>query len=430
MRLHHFIHAIRAKAAVYFALALMSFSVLMPTVANALDVNFFSNNDILFYNPEDCAVSAVNTNGQTVVAIVGNDNAEKIFNFLTGTSFSGLNGQPFNAVQAAGALGNFMQESSMDPAAVEQPSGAGHGLAQWSFGRWATLQSLAAQQGKQWSDLSVQLQMIENEINGSYGKSLLAAGFGNVTDPGAASEIFTAIYEGPDTAQANQTKRDSAAQAYYTAYKDKTPTTAAAASTSQGGGTTGGCATAGQPSGNFADNSQFTFYNQCDSPWGPTVLSNGGTFCNNGCGPTSMAMAIKNMTGQGVTPTETMNFVSDRKWWNANPGGTSFDTNMQTAANWGLKGTVLSAAQAQNLDYIRSVLAGGGLVMVAGYGAAPYYGQTAHFILIRAITADGHILIANPAPIDKSTTTGDNVKQWNSGDIINGNTFGGIAITK
>lgn len=422
---HHARRFIRTKLAAYFGLALISFSALTPSVALALDTTFFSNNDILFYNPEDCTVSTTAGGGQTTVAVVGNDNAEKVFNFLTTTNFAGTGGKPFTAVQAAGALGNFQQESTMNPAAVE-PNGNGHGLAQWSFDRWSQLQSLASSQGKDWTDISVQLLMISNELNNVAGFSgegsrLLAISngeFAGVSDPVRASYLFQLSYERAGTpAQAN---RDSAATAYFQMFKDKAPSTA----TPSTGSAPGGCATAGQATGNFSDNNQFVFYNQCDAPWGPTVTSV-GSICYNACGPTSTAMVIRNMTGQNITPTDTTNYVTQGGLWNSG-GGTSFDTNVQLAAHWGLKGSSLTTAQAQSVDYIRSVLASGGLVMVAGYGPRPYYGSTAHFILIRAITADGHVLIANPAP----TGPDDNTKLWNSGDIINGNTFGGVAFTK
>jgi hypothetical protein len=65
--------------------------------------------------------------------------------------------------------------------------------------------------------------------------------------------------------------------------------------------------------------------------------------------------------------------------------------------------------------------------MVAGQpGPRPYWSIGAHLILIRAITKDGQILIANPAP----TGPDDNTRQWPVGDILNGGTFGGVVFTK
>lgn len=412
---------IRTRLAAYAGAVLLCVTALTPSVALALDTTFFSNNDILFYNPEDCTVSTAGKGGQTTIAVVGNDNAEKIFNFLTTTNFAATGGKPFNAVQAAGALGNFQQESSMNPAAVEG-NGNGHGLAQWSFDRWATLQGLASSQGKDWTDLSLQLLMISNELNGGEGPRLSAmfnGEFAGVTDPARASYIFQVSYERAGTpAQAN---RDNAALAYYQQFKDKAPNATTASTTASTA--PGGC-TSGQATGDFSDNSKFVFYSQCDPQWSNTVTPV-GTVCNNACGPTSTAMVIRNMTGQTVTPADTTDWITQNKLWNGG-GGTTFDANVKLAAHWNIKASVMSADQAQNVDYIRSILNSGGLVMVAGYGPRPYYGSTAHFILIRSITADGHMLIANPAPLGQD----DNSKLWNSGDIINGNTFGGVAFTK
>lgn len=394
---------------------LMLFSTITPSVALALDVDFYSGNDILFYDPNACKVGSQSGN----VAVIGNDNAEKIFNFLTTTNFKGTGGKPFNAVQAAGALGNFQQESTMNPAAVE-PNGAGHGLAQWSFGRWDKLQALAQSEGKPWSDLGLQLLMIQNELNdvdSDEGSRLLAATeFATVTDPARASYIFQLSYERAGVpAQAN---RDSAAKAYYEQFKDKVPA-ATQASTSTGNA----CTPRGAASGDFVNN--FTFYNQCDEPWGKmTPPSN--TVCYNACGPTSTAMAITNLTGQKVTPLETTKYVSDNGMWMSG-GGTTFDTNVHLAKKWGLQSSTISAAQSQDINYIKKVLDDGGLVMVAGQpGPRPYWRIGAHFILIRAITEDGKILIANPAP----TGADDNTKAWDAGDILNGGTFGGVVFTK
>lgn len=422
-----FLRIIRTKFVLYISLAIIGFSVLQPAIALAVDVPFFSGNDILFYNPDDCAVSSSGTNSQTIVAVIGNDNAEKIFNFLTTTNFAATGGKPFNAVQAAGALGNFQQESAINPAAVE-PNGNGHGLAQWSFERWTQLQSLASSQNKDWTDLSLQLLMIQNELNNQSGFSAEGSRlasysngeFAGVTDPARASYIFQVSYErAGDPQQAN---RDSAAKAYYEKFKDKAPNAAGASTASSS--TNGGCAR-GAATGDFSNDAQFTFYNQCDSPWGPTVPPT-GTVCHNACGPTSTAMAIKNMTGQGVTPGDTTSWVTQNNLWISDGGGTSFDTNVQLAGHWGVKATTISKNQAQDINYIRSILSASGMVMVAGNGPRPYYGSAAHFILIRAITADGQIKIANPAP----TGPDDNTRLWNAGDIINSNTFGGVAFTK
>lgn len=90
----------------------------------------------------------------------GNSNAEKIYNFLTGRGLS--------PAAAAGVMGNLSQESGFNPEAVEDGgSGPGHGIAQWSFGRWDNLQNYAAQNNKPWTDLELQSNLLWEELNSS-----------------------------------------------------------------------------------------------------------------------------------------------------------------------------------------------------------------------------------------------------------------------
>jgi hypothetical protein len=66
---------------------------------------------------------------------------------------------------AAIAAGNAQQESSFNPNASGDPSvpGGSHGYFQWNRGRLAALQELAAKEGKDWHDPSVQQEFFANE---------------------------------------------------------------------------------------------------------------------------------------------------------------------------------------------------------------------------------------------------------------------------
>lgn len=55
------------------------------------------------------------------------------------TAFNFFVSKGLTKIQAAGVIGNLMQESSVNPAAVEFGGGPGRGIAQWSVGgRWDT----------------------------------------------------------------------------------------------------------------------------------------------------------------------------------------------------------------------------------------------------------------------------------------------------
>lgn len=394
--------------------------------ALAYDKNFFSKNDILFYNPDACTVmSGAGTNAFS--SIQGSDNAEKIFVFLTTTAFSGFNNKPFNAIQAAGALGNFQQESAMNPAAIEggvegSSPGDGHGLAQWSYntqggkrtgpGRRGVLMDLAQAKNLPWSDINLQLAMIANEINGGYGASLLSAGFGNVTSPRDASFIFQKIYEGAGIP--NQAVRDSAAEAYYQKFSSLAPTTSTTSASTSTTGTTNSCTSSsgvsasgssGTAGGVVQDNA--IIYLQCDPLWAKIPYgTTGKTTCSSGCGPAAMAMIITALTGNKVTPAQTVPYASQLGMYVAGQGS-SHQLPAVLAPHWGLNARPLSNSVAA----VNSTLASGGMVIMAGSGSAPY-SSSGHYIAVRAVTPDGKWLIFDSISLQNSRTA------WNPASIM------------
>lgn len=88
--------------------------------------------------------------------LVGNTNAEKIWNFLTSAPRS------LTPEQAAGVMGNIKAESDYNPDARE-PNGIGYGIVQWSFGRRTQLEAAAAKKGVKVSDLAFQLEYMYQE---------------------------------------------------------------------------------------------------------------------------------------------------------------------------------------------------------------------------------------------------------------------------
>jgi hypothetical protein len=389
--------------------------------AYAKDVEFFSENDILFYDPDTCSVT--NQGGDT--AIEGNDNAEKIFRFLTTTKFSQFDNKPFNAIQAAGALGNFFQESRLNPKAIEG-NGEGHGLAQWSYDRKTKLFSLAQSEGKSWSDLSLQFKMMKNEIGGAYyGQKLLtstfvigskAIKFTEVTEPTQASYIFQNIYEGAGTPA--QEVRDNAAEGYYRDFKDLAPSSSDATSDSSCGGNTG-------EASDFAKDG-FTIYNQFDPRWAEKPYrGNGGssTIGDAGCGPSSMAMIITALTGKTVTPADTVAYANEQNDIYVPGDGSDHKVSRVLAAKWGLK--------AKNIDSsvtaVNTVLKEGGLVITSGSGATPFT-SGGHFITIRGVAPSGKWMIG-----DSNGQVGikNSDKEWDPQYILDIANKGNIvAITK
>lgn len=134
-------------------IALIFLVAVVPTQAaaiNSTDLHAVVN-DTVFYSATDGSCDS-----GTTVALVGNDNIEKAFNYFNGKG--GL-----TAEQAAGIVGNLEQESHLNPRSVQGGGGPGRGIAQWSLtDRWAALQNWAS--GRDIYDLATQLDYIWYEM--------------------------------------------------------------------------------------------------------------------------------------------------------------------------------------------------------------------------------------------------------------------------
>jgi hypothetical protein len=95
----------------------------------------------------------------------GDSNEETIWNFLVTPEASG--GLGLSDTQAAGVLGNIEQESGFSPTAENGSSGA-YGIAQWAFERRAGLEHYANTQGKDKSDITIQLEYMKLELTEGY----------------------------------------------------------------------------------------------------------------------------------------------------------------------------------------------------------------------------------------------------------------------
>lgn len=113
----------------------------------------------------DSVKASVQVSASSGGALSGNDNMQKIFNFLLGKGLT--------AVQSSAIVGNFMQESMLNPKAVNKSSGA-YGVAQWLGPRLDNLKQYAASKGKPTDDLGVQLDFLWVELTGPEKASLNA----------------------------------------------------------------------------------------------------------------------------------------------------------------------------------------------------------------------------------------------------------------
>lgn len=404
-------------------------------VLAVMDEEFYASNEVLYYDP-DAVNCRADSNGAPIAALTGNDNPSKIFNYLITKGLT--------PAAAAGFLGNMKSESQFNPN-MEEPThivkdnsmpinGHGFGLIQWSFTpRQAPLVALAQSTGRNTTDLGLQLDYMWKELT----DPSLASGqpwektiekLKGVNDPVEAATIIHYDYErsgqwpnfpairGTDaTYWFNQLKGSAASTSSTGTTNASTGPAACSGGTSSGGAGNGGI-------GDYMDNAKFTLFNQCSAPWGGlSVPSPDGTACQVACGPASMAMIIVNMTGKNITPTDTINYVTQtNKWYGT--GGTTMQANQAIAVNWGLKADVVPASI--SVDEIKAIISKGGMVMMAGLGTTPYLSFVNHYVVIRGITTDGKFRVADP-----NGHSGDYDINTMMADIRNAG-IGGVAVYK
>lgn len=97
------------------------------------------------------------------------ENSEAALSNNARTAFNYFVNKGFTEIQAAGIVGNLMQESSVRPTATEYGGGPGRGIAQWSLGgRWnrdpINLVSYANSRGLNRWALTTQLDFIWHEL--------------------------------------------------------------------------------------------------------------------------------------------------------------------------------------------------------------------------------------------------------------------------
>jgi hypothetical protein len=132
--------------------------------------------------------------------------ANSIAGWLTSTNFAFLGNKPMTVNQVAGIIGNWSQESSLNPAIIQgggtadtnsevkamgSVGGRAVGLAQWDSGRRTALAEFAESKGSIWSDINTQLAYFKKELDGSEGANLIAGGF---NDQSKSAEDLTQIF--------------------------------------------------------------------------------------------------------------------------------------------------------------------------------------------------------------------------------------------
>lgn len=147
----------------------------------------------------------------------------------------------------------------------------------------------------------------------------------------------------------------------------------------------------------FTENDFFVMYQSdpiyASHPYGYETVG------SHGCGPSTMSVIIKNLTGADVNPV-TMSDWSYEKGYYAKGVGSYHALIPAAAKNWGIKS---EAYYTYNKQFIREQLESGKLMLVImGPGT---FTRSGHYMILRGFDSDGKLIIADTqSPVRTSQT--------------------------
>lgn len=148
------------------------------------------------------------------------------------------------------------------------------------------------------------------------------------------------------------------------------------------------------------------YYNQLDERW-KTEAYGTDNIGGYACGPTSMAIVISSLTSNSMDPIQMSQWAFENGYWCSGSG--SYHSLIPGAAEeWGLKVEGCTASEPQR---IVDALANGKLVVAIM--TKGHFTSSGHFIVLRGVTADEKILVADPASYSRSE------KEWDLNIILN-----------
>ncbi|MBO3280535.1 C39 family peptidase [Intestinimonas butyriciproducens] len=145
---------------------------------------------------------------------------------------------------------------------------------------------------------------------------------------------------------------------------------------------------------------QVVYYNQLDERWKnlPYGTDDIGGYA---CGPTSMSIVVSSLTSETIDPPHMAQWAYENGYWASKSG--SYHTLIPGAASsWGLACEGCSPSEPQR---IVDALADGKLVVALM--TKGHFTKSGHFIVLRGVTSEGEILVADPASYQRSNQTWD-----------------------
>lgn len=147
---------------------------------------------------------------------------------------------------------------------------------------------------------------------------------------------------------------------------------------------------------------ELTYYDQTSEAWADQPYGS-DTIGRYGCGPTAMAMVVSTLSETGIDPAQMAQHCVDQGYW-AKKHGSYWSIVPGAAEDFGLTCISLPPEETDRDLIVYYLNTGQLLVALMGPG---HFTNGGHFIVLRGITLDGSVLVADPASPERSLITWD-----------------------
>lgn len=138
------------------------------------------------------------------------------------------------------------------------------------------------------------------------------------------------------------------------------------------------------------------YYNQSDSQWADKIYGAQDTISIYGCGPTALAMVVSSLTSQKINPEQMANWAYQNGYFCRGSG--SYHSLMpEGSKKFGLTVTNITDYSVQSL--IQELSTGKIIIALMNEG---HFTSGGHFLILRGVTLEGKILIADPKSLENS----------------------------
>lgn len=148
------------------------------------------------------------------------------------------------------------------------------------------------------------------------------------------------------------------------------------------------------------------YYNQTDSRWGNKMYGKSETIGAAGCGPTALAIAVASLTKQQVTPYDVAQW-SVKNGYCCEGNGSYHSLIPDGGKHYGLTVTGIGNDGKKLVEALQD-----GKLVIAIMSKG-HFTSSGHFIVLRGVTEEGNILVADPASVKRSN------QEWALGIITN-----------